>query len=251
MMPKHLKEYPLLIVSQYSKEINNTMSFKEYFIENMVRSSSREEWQKFLQSKGWRPLGRGANAVVFGQPSKKYVLKVYEGDDFGYKTFLDFLETQQGNPDVVMMKRRIYQRPDGVKDNGAEVVALEKLKPLTEDSVLFSVIFDVVQYIRGKEIFNLPFEEAMKKISRNIILEYEEEVSDAKEFGPPERVANYKRRIQAFNILTKRYNSLFKTIFELKLFARKQGEMGVLDLHKGNFMIRPSTGKIVITDPLC
>jgi hypothetical protein len=227
------------------------MKFKQFFQENMVRSSSRTVWEYRLEKKGWKPIGRGANALVFGHPSKKYVLKVYEGDDYGYKTFLDFLETQQGNPDVVMMKRRLYQRPDGVDDNSAEVVALEKLKPLTKDNILFNVIYDVSQYIPGKDLFNLPFEEAMEKISKNIIGEYEDEFNYAKEFGPPNRALDYKRRIQAFNILIKRYNSLFRTLFELKRFARKQGEIGILDLHKGNFMIRPSTGKIVITDPLC
>jgi hypothetical protein len=43
---------------------------------------------------------------------------------------------------------------------------------------------------------------------------------------------------------------IFKTFYRLKRFLEKNNKTHTYDLHSGNFMIRPSTGEIVVTDPI-
>lgn len=235
------------------------MQFKEFlqtYTENMVRADSFQKWRDELEQKGWQRAGQGSYGLVFSHPNKNYVLKLYD-DDAGYNTFLDFLETQQGNPNVVMMKRRIYRAR--WKHHGVEIVALENLKPLSRGTNgtngLFPVINDMVIFFntayRG---LSLPsFEEVLAKINDRCLTEYNGnllDVQDEKDLTSKRIAKSQKQNLKALRILITKYRPLIQTIYELKKFAKTHGKLGGLDLHKGNFMIRPSTGQIVITDPL-
>ena len=224
------------------------MKFNQLY-ENWIKPTDKINLHDMLHDKGWQWLGEGAYGEVFGHPKKNFVLKIYK--DKGYRTFLDFLESQQGNPNVVMIKRHIFKSNDFLDkySEHAEVVALEKLKPLPYGSFWERFISKIWGAMPDLATTDRPV--VVETIRRH----FREQIDYFKVRAKTEKYYNsdlkeYIKLSNAFEIILKRYRNLINTIFLLKAYVVKNNLPVRFDLHSGNFMIRPSTGQIVITDPL-
>lgn len=226
------------------------MRFKEFFQENLTRPASLSTWQTQLQRKGWIYAGGGSFATVYTHPKKNYVLKFFDNDP-GYSIFLDFLESenQDNNPCVVKLRRNIFKNPDGPNEN-VQVVALEKLNPLeNKNHFFFETIRLFVHKFRYIKITNESFEEVLQTIYDDAVKSFRAEAQYAKGFSKNSYKHN-TRILRSLPTFIKQYRPLIETIFEMKKFMQQKGSMYQFDLHGSNFMIRPTTGQIVITDPL-
>ncbi len=215
------------------------MTFKQFY-ENWIKPSMSENIRDMLRSKGWNYMNSGSYGSVYSHPKKNYVVKIYT--DKGYRVFLDFLESQQGNPDVVKIKRRIFKNPDEFSEYSsyAEIVALEKLKPIPMDSLQGRVISNIWAELRNiREYKNLDRNTIITKLRENLKANY-------LAYGNKD---DYQG-MRVFEIILKRNKNLIDTLFLLKDYINNHNFPVRFDLHSGNFMIRPSTGRIVITDPL-
>jgi hypothetical protein len=225
------------------------MNFNQLY-ENLIKPTNRKDTlETMIQSKGWKFLSSGAYGSVYGKPDKNYVLKVYR--DAGYRTFLDFVDSEQGNPNVVMIRRHIFKSEQlypRISPN-VEVVALEKLKPIPYGSIWGKLISETWWAIMG--------DKTLKTADRPILIEkirkgFRDSLSQrlALKYGEAE-IRESKKIIKAFEYAIQNHKNLFDTIFRLRQYIIDNNIPEVrFDLHSGNFMVRPSTGQIVITDPL-
>lgn len=205
--------------------------------ENLVKGRDMDGWRRILRQNNWKYAASGAFGTVYVHDNKNYIIKVYAGDH-GYNTYLDFLEEQQGNPNVVKLKRRIFKNL--VPGYGVEAVALEKLIPIRRTKAtrkLFDFISDINDLFSQIDTMNNSFEDVMTKIQWSLKADGGTSVKD-------------KLKSKQMALFIKHYRNLAETIYKLKLFMELRGEVYDFDLHDGNFMIRPSTGEVVITDPL-
>lgn len=219
--------------------------------ENLIKPTNRKDTlEHMIASKGWKFLSSGAYGSVYEKPDKNYVLKVYR--DAGYRTFLDFVDSEQGNPNVVMIKRHIFKSEklyDRISPN-VEVVALEKLKPIPYGSIWGKLISATWWAIMG--------DKDHKTADRPILIEkirkgFRDSLSQRIALFPKgkEEIRESEKLIKAFDYAIQNHKNLFDTIFRLRKYVIDNNIPEVrFDLHQGNFMVRPSTGQIVITDPL-
>jgi hypothetical protein len=229
------------------------MQFDELY-ENWIKPTNKFTLEDMLKAKGWRYLSSGCFGSVYAHPKKKYILKVY--GDKGYRSFLDFLESEQGNPNVVMIKRHIYKSENFTSPSSmnAEVVALEELKPLPYDSLWAKLLAAMWSALNR-------FDDDLKTMDRDAIIEairksiqakvdyYKPYENDESEYYR-QHIKDYSRLVSALDIALKRYRNFVETLIRLKEYVVEHNLPVRFDLHNGNFMVRPSTGHIVITDPL-
>lgn len=221
------------------------MRFKDIFYENFHKQKiDKNNWRTLLYSKGWKQIGSGANARTFGHPHKNYVIKLYENDP-GYDIFLNFIEQNQHDRHVVRIKKNIFTRDDK-SSPGMNAIALEKLKPVKYGKN-FDLYFDIVSMLgdRLKTYYTQLYKRKTNIEIFDMIVRDTISTSYAvKEFGITEKKFN--------KVISKIRNSpLTNTIFNLQKYMIDHNmNERFWDLHKGNFMIRPTTGELVITDPL-
>lgn len=94
--------------------------------------TSSTEWKRsnidtYMGRYGWKRIGQGGWARVYGHPSKSYVIKIYSNDE-QYDTYLDFMKRNQSNKYVP----KIIGRPFSF-DNGLSVVRMEFLTKVTKE----------------------------------------------------------------------------------------------------------------------
>ena len=208
-----------------------------------------ERWFDLLEQKGWTKLGEGSFGIVFGHPQKNYVIKLYEYDPY-YDIFLNFAEKNQKNPHIVKMRKTIYR---GEYARGyVNAVMLEKLKPLA-DRRIFKIIFEFFNALKELNLNDAPTESILSEVK--IILGQKRESlarmgkGDAKFIR--RRMINMNKVSSLLDILNRKQPKLIETLIDLAKFVEKNGaEGGGFDMHSENVMIRPSTGEIVITDPI-
>lgn len=207
------------------------------FCENLHKiAKRRREWQDILLKKGWKYLGEGVKAKVYEHPSKPYVIKIYMPDP-AYELFLDFAESQRNNPYVVKIKRKIFT---GETDFSLmNSVALEKLIPI-KGSAKITERFRAVQL--GCQYMEDYFENGITL--DQLKLKILEKMENSNEF----RVENIKRKRRLLNLFFN--HPLANTILEFHNFMEEGGKQYRWDIHDENIMIRPSDGKLVLTDPI-
>lgn len=226
------------------------MTFEELH-ENWIKPTDKDTLRDKLEYNGWMYLGSGAYGAVYEHPRKNYVLKLYQ--DRGYRTFLNFLESEQGNPNVVMIKRNIFKDSgDAYTSDHGELVALEKLEPFPYGSPWSAFIERIWSNCPSLTETDKPM--IIPKIRNNLQrqLDYwqaKNEKGEKSSYGD-EELRSYEKTLKMFDIFLTRYKNLANTLFRLKRYVDKNNLNVRFDLHNGNFMVRPSTGQVVITDPL-
>jgi hypothetical protein len=82
-----------------------------------------------LKAAGWRRLGGGMFASVYGRQGKPYVLKLFQDRDHAYKRFLKLVQSQPDNPHFPKLRGL----PMRVNKNYT-AVRMEKLQPYNDRS---------------------------------------------------------------------------------------------------------------------
>jgi hypothetical protein len=238
-----------------SNNMNNSIPnllFKDFlhqtFTENYIKKTSNlPTWEKFLQNKGWVRAGDGRYAVVFHHPEKNYVLKLYR-DDKSYDFFINFLLKNQQNSSVVKLKKIIYKTGKFNIWQGMNVIALEKLNEIPVGSKISNLIYRTSEHmVDFAEKFykpNMTFEQLINTMINSLTQEVR---SSQDRKGYDEKRARRLLHILQSPLIHKL--PIFKTIFELLQYKIKYNIKSQWDLNDSNFMIRPSTGEIVLTDP--
>lgn len=220
----------------------------EVYCEDLLKGKlDIEDWGDKLRKKGWYHLGDGAYGMVYGHDKNDWVIKIYS-DDYGYGKFLDFLEKYKSHPNVVNIKKRILT--EGPLDE-FKSVAIERLKEI-DDTYKNIFIFTLVR-IMSDFIPKLPDEYLNDK---NKIREFLMSKKDViKRWSPPVyrlKMSGEKGREFAYRVTTRLLSHpIVDVVLDLERYMRKHKRSHhKWDLHRGNFMIRPSTGELVLTDPL-
>jgi hypothetical protein len=224
------------------------MRFANFFHEHFIKTPiDYRTWDRQLLDKGWERKGEGSFGVAYVHPLKGYIYKIFRKDK-GYDFFLDFALQNQDDPCVVKLKRIILRHP--VDDTEGDVylsggyvpnvVAIEKLVTVydTPGKVsIFNIAGSLIYKLDNVYKDGMSFEEAIDGMTKYCEQQYS---SDPKYYRELLRVLRssfiYKARI-------------FRTMFRLYLFKRQNPNSVYWDLHEGNFMIRRSTGEVVLTDP--
>ena len=244
------------------------MNFKEFYNERVVEENIPHQikfnYYDFINyltyKKKWHPIGVGANATVFDKSGKNYVLKLYRNDKC-YDIFLDFVEKNQNNPHLVKIQRRIVSGDSGL-------VAIEKLQKIDYSSWRDSLVSSLGYYLGNYDVRDSSFNEVLEGVKQNIISYYQNEINDdtiynvnAPGIDPLEKMKrlksaqeykkSYFSSLKRLDYFIESYLPALKTIYDLKTYLVKNGGRDCyMDTHLGNFMIRPSTGELVITDPV-
>lgn len=242
------------------------MNFKDFYNERLVeediRSEIRFNYGTFIEylknEKGWNIIGRGARGTVFDKSGKSYVLKLYKNDNC-YNMFLDFLEENQNNPHLVKIQRRIVSGNSGL-------VAIEKLQRITYSDWRDTLVSSLGGYLENLDVRDKSFEEVLEIVKDKIKNKYTSFLNtDMYNINEPgikslEKIKRLKKdqaykksnfsALKRLDYFIESYLPALKTIYELQKYLLKNGGSACyMDTHLGNFMIRPSTGEIVITDP--
>lgn len=80
----------------------------------------------------FKPLGRGAYAIVIGSDSYPYVVKIFDLRDKGFATWINFVINNQNNPYVP----KIRGRPTTIPKTGHGFIRMEKLREITTNEEL-------------------------------------------------------------------------------------------------------------------
>ena len=234
------------------QELLNNVVVKEALIK---KKDYLQEYTAYLDDNDWVIIGSGSYGVVFEKSNKNYVLKVY--NDSGYNTFLNFLEQNSDNPHLVKIKRKIISSDN---NDFLGVIALEKLKPITIPKYqwITELTLKFAEDLNAASV-NAPFEEVLQSFRDRYIIMNDPELKQAKaKIKQGERMDSYnkhryvirRKSLDRLDFFIENYLPLAKTLYDLMVYIRRNGLEGYFDLHLGNFMIRPSTNEIVITDPL-
>lgn len=215
------------------------MKFEELY-SVLTEQETRQSLVEKMKNKGWEYSGNGEYGTVLSRPDKNYVLKIY--NDYAYDQYLEFIKEHSDNPHVVKISG-ILEYGKGLK-----MVSIEKLNPIKDSKWREKIATGYADFLdRGKtdadnfyntlEKFEEWFTESMLKD-----MEYYKKNPYFQQHVLINKKAN--RRLKFF---IENHLPLFKIIYELDKFRDTDT---TLDLHLGNFMIRPSTNEIVVTDPL-
>jgi len=206
---------------------------------------------------GWIKIGEGSFGAVLSHPDKnrKYVLKIFK--DSCYDMFLRFLERHQNNPHIVKVHRILIQPNYNSEDVG--IVAIEKLERINRSqwretiAENFGYYLNNIPNISKKSFDNIvdSFAEKVKKTKTAENSFYKNEIKNGNSISYHRSiiVAN-ERQIRRIDFFIENYLPLLRTIYDLSVYLELNEKHCRLDLHKNNYMIRPSTGEIVITDPI-
>jgi hypothetical protein len=63
-------------------------------------------------------------------------------------------------------------------------------------------------------------------------------------------MSRYRQKLRLLDYFVESNIEIFKTFYRLRKFLEKNNKTHTYDLQSSNFMIRPSTGEIVVTDPI-
>jgi len=170
---------------------------------------------KFMQENGWRAAGSGSFGTVYKKKNTEVVIKQMRNKDSGYGSFVNYAKTNKSNPHI--------PRIAGPFMAGNNVFyILEKLEDIhwtTDEYNILEELISTLEFNRGRRN-----DHGLNDLT-----------TIAEKYG-------YK---MVKNVYTK-HKTLMKTLLELKHF---KGKWIDTDWNPSNFMMRPSTGDIVITDP--
>jgi hypothetical protein len=224
------------------------MNFKYFYEQKSKRDY--EDFLDYLSSNGWQWKGSGAFATVFQKPNKDYVMKVYK-DDPAYDNFLDFIEENQNDPHIPKIKRRILPLSNNYKNYG--IVAIEKLDNLKHHDWRWPLVSTFESFLYSNDVGNLSFDDYINNIIEKVRNIYEKSLETAKDRVSKGMLSNTRsqsRKLRRLDYFVETNLGIFKTFYRLKRFLESNGKSHAFDMHAGNFMMRPSTGEIIVTDPI-
>ena len=174
---------------------------------------------QWLHDNGFKRLNSGMFSVVYAKPNHKRIIKLSFAKDSGWATFAKWAMKQTANkylPNIEWIKH--------YADGKFFVTIMERLRP-----------FKFTDY---------------RKIDDRVILAalYVYADLDINELKEIRDILANDFNIKSPTALVKRSKS-HKFIWTLKRIRKIKGG-NLNDLHSDNFMVRQSTGDIVITDPL-
>ena len=226
------------------------MNFKEHFIKVLEEQDkpkkNLDEYNEMLLQNGWKRIGAGSYGVVYEKQGLNYVIKVYINDP-SYSAYLDFILENQNDPHLPKI-RKVFV-PYGSVSDGVEygAVAIEKLKPVQRINWRFSLVYRLKNAMVNIGVHNLSFEEFLEKVqkeTKNNLLETIQNLTSKI------NTINYTKQLRRLDYFIESNLPLLKSFYKLKKFLEEMNLEVYFDLHQGNFMIRPSTGEIIITDPI-
>jgi len=221
------------------------MNFKQFYEQNSNRDYY--DFLEYLKSNGWGWTGSGAFGTVFKKPNKNYVLKVYRNDP-AYDNFLNFIEENQNDPHIPKIKRRILPLSNNQsRDYG--IVAIEKLDSLKIGDWRWRLVSTFANALHDYTIGNLGFDEYLNNVVEAVRDIYKENLEITKQ-KRPKNTRSESRRLRRLDYFVESNLGIFKTFYKLKKFLESNEESHLFDMHSGNFMMRPSTGEIIVTDPI-
>lgn len=219
------------------------MNFKDFYNErdfdkrwNLVQRNLPD----FLNKKGWKKIGSGAYSTVYSKIGKNYVIKVFE-DDHAYQLYLEFIQQNRNNPHVPKIQKIMIDasKQKEINTNEVGIIMMEKLKPVeySDISWRFLILENFKQYLRNVDAIHTPLDEFLEYFKKRYIQEY------------GHRKYHFKS-IKRFDYFLESNLEICRLLYNLRKFLQQKGENKFFDLHSGNFMIRPSTGEIVVSDPI-
>lgn len=114
-----------------------------------------------LKDFGWTLLGKGYAGLVFSNPNKSYVIKLYQPESRNDMKFLNFVVSNQDNPHLPKLRGK----PVKLENNSSVYMTrMEKLAPITsETGPIFS------QYLPNNQdsVYDLFEEEGREYIKAN------------------------------------------------------------------------------------
>ena len=226
------------------------MNFKEHFIKVLEEQDKPKrrlyEYEKMLLQNGWRIIGAGFSGNVYGKQGLNYVIKVYNNDP-SYSAYLDFILENQNDPHLPKI-RKVFV-PYGSVSDGVEygAVAIEKLKPVQKINWRFSLVYRLKNAMVNIGVNNLSFEEFLEKVQKETKNNLSNIIQDSKN---KINIINYTKQLRRLDYFIESNLPLLKSFYKLTKFLEEMNLEVCFDLHEGNFMIRPSTGEIIITDPV-
>lgn len=194
-----------------------------------------------LEKRGWSYLGRGVFGVVFSHPDKEYVLKLYK--DKAYDEYIEFIKQHSDNPHVVKVKDIDYPKLD---NTSYKLIAIEKLTPMKWPTWVSYIAKYYNRFLDLSEINN-DFYYTIEDFERFIRQSSKNDIEFYKISKYIDNLRTVKKSIRRLSFFVETHIDLFRILYELNKFRT----VSSFDLHEGNFMKRPSTGEIVVTDPLC
>lgn len=226
------------------------MQFKQFY--EQKEQKPYDDFIDFLRKKGWSQIGFGSFGTVFGKSNKNYVIKVYH-DDPAYERFLDFIEQNQNDPHIPKINRRIIRQPKDSRDSDYDygVVAIEKLGKLERSRWRWDMVPLFQKFLKGIGVLNLSFDEYIDKSIKSVRQDLQEDIDFYKDNPHGKYYSHsYRKLLKRLDYFVESNLGLFKTFYKFKKFLEDNNATHKFDLHSGNFMIRPSTGEIVVIDPI-
>jgi hypothetical protein len=226
--------------------LNQIIQIKDENVSNIIYK---------LRENGWSKIGEGSFGTVLTHPNEDYVLKIFK--DSCYDMFLRFLERHQNNPHIVKVHRILIQPNYNSEDVG--IVAIEKLERINRSqwretiAENFGYYLNNIPNISKKSFDNIvdSFAEKVKKTKTAENSFYKNEIKNGNSISYHRSIiAQNERQIRRIDFFIENYLPLLRTIYDLSVYLELNEKHCRLDLHKNNYMIRPSTGEIVITDPI-
>jgi hypothetical protein len=195
-----------------------------------------EDIKNNLTNRGWNYFGSGAFASVFVKKDTDYVIKIYKNDK-AYDRYLEFLENNQDNPHAPKILKKLKFPSDN--ENEIKMVVMERLVPVNPKDWRVKTA-EVLENILGS--IN-PYD-----TEEGILFILKDRVEDYDWFNSKREEKKIKRRIDYF--LETNLDLIRFLINYTKFLKRNEYLKSTrFDLHDKNYMIRPSTGEVVITDP--
>lgn len=184
--------------------------------------ASADNLRTMLDGKGWRPIGSGTFSDVFGKDGSNVAVKIgrKSGDEWPRFARLAIKDMDQHFP-------RIYSLEEF---GGYYMAQMERLEQIGAD--LYQLTFMNIQFLSW--------------YFHNITRDMYDMVSDPAIVGPIKRLAHVNPDESA------RIAGVFESEHpSLATAMRKIRNLGMtMDLHRSNVMIRPSSGTIVLVDPI-
>jgi hypothetical protein len=229
------------------------MDFRQFYEQTTNnQDNDYEDFLHYLETKGWVWAGEGAFGIVYKKPNKNYVIKVYK-DDEAYDNFLNFIERNQNDPHIPKIKRRILPLANNQSKNYG-IVAIEQLDDLityNKSDWTWVLVQQFQIQLYNSNIGNLSFDKYLEIVVEKVRKRYENDLeAEIKQLKNSVIMSRYRQKLRLLDYFVESNIEIFKTFYRLRKFLEKNNKTHTYDLHSGNFMIRPSTGEIVVTDPI-
>ena len=210
-----------------------------------------------LRKQGLKNLGKGQFAVVYGRPGSGRVVKVSKKEDYCWLQYAEWCMKQR-NPHVpVIYHLESYEVSIDDTERPNPYIRFPSDTPPEEKTKGVPVFFAVMESLNPFKLANIDIKANLPLLA--YLSEYVDGVHVPEEvfaqalgvplptYGDrdPEQSNKFWRKIDKLTQQGSKHAAvkLFKKVEHM--WERCSG-----DMHDGNLMIRPSTGEIVITDPI-